>query len=235
MVCLGLLGGLVGTDVNSGVARYAFNIPELADGIGLVVVAMGVFGFAEVIRNVEQKEVREIFTNKVTILFPTKDDYKRMIAPVLRGTALGSLLGILPGGGAILASFSAYALEKKVSKNSAEFGKGAIEGVAAPESANNAAAQTSFIPLLTLGIPSNAVMAMMVGAMMIHNIQPGPQVMTSNPTLFWGLIVSMWVRQPDAGGAESAADRHLGQAFEGTLSLPLSGDFGVLLYWRVYG
>jgi TctA family transporter len=193
MLCLGLLGGLVGTDVNSGVSRYAFNIPELADGIGLVVVAMGVFGFAEVIRGVEQKEVREVFTKKVSNLFPTKADFKRMIAPVLRGTALGSLLGILPGGGPILSSFGAYALEKKISKNSAEFGKGAIEGVAAPESANNAAAQTSFIPLLTLGLPSNAVMAMMVGAMMVHNIQPGPQVMTSNPTLFWGLIVSMWV------------------------------------------
>jgi len=193
MVCLGLLGGLIGTDVNSGVMRYTFNIPELSDGIGLVVVAMGVFGFAEVIRTLEQKEVREVFTKKVTNLFPTKADFRRMIAPVLRGTALGSLLGILPGGGPILSSFGAYALEKKVSNNSAEFGKGAIEGVAAPESANNAAAQTSFIPLLTLGLPSNAVMAMMVGAMMVHNIQPGPQVMTSNPTLFWGLIVSMWV------------------------------------------
>lgn len=192
MVCLGLLGGLVGTDVNSGVSRYAFNIPELSDGIGLVVVAMGVFGFAEVILNVEQKKAREVFTKKVTTLFPSKEDYKRMIGPILRGTALGSLLGILPGGGAALASFGTYALEKKVSENSAEFGKGAIEGVAAPESANNAAAQTSFIPLLTLGIPSNSVMAMMMGAMMIHNIQPGPQIMTGDPALFWGLIVSMW-------------------------------------------
>jgi len=192
MVCLGLLGGLVGTDVNSGAARYVFNIPSLADGIGVVVVAMGMFGFAEVILNVERKEAREVFTNKVTSMFPSKDDYRRMIAPVLRGTALGSLLGILPGGGVILASFSAYTLEKKVSQNSAEFGQGAIEGVAAPESANNAAAQTSFIPLLTLGIPTGPTMAMLVGAMMIHNIQPGPQVMTSNPKLFWGLIVSMW-------------------------------------------
>ncbi|MFL6676399.1 MAG: tripartite tricarboxylate transporter permease [Massilia sp.] len=193
MICLGLLGGLVGTDVNSGASRFAFDIPELADGIGFVAVAMGVFGFAEVISNLEQKEQREVFTNKVTSMFPSKDDFKRMCAPVLRGTLLGSVLGILPGGGATLASFGAYSLEKKVSKNSAEFGKGAIEGVAAPESANNAAAQTSFIPLLTLGIPPNAVMALMVGAMMIHNIQPGPQVMSSNPTLFWGLIVSMWV------------------------------------------
>jgi putative tricarboxylic transport membrane protein len=193
MIVLGLLGGIVGTDVNTGVARYSFGIPELSDGIGFVTVAMGVFGFAEVITNLERKGVTEVFTNKVTSLFPSKDDWKRMIGPVLRGTTLGSVLGILPGGGAALASFGAYSLEKKVSKNSAEFGKGAIEGVAAPESANNAAAQTSFIPLLTLGIPPNAVMALMVGAMTIHNIQPGPQVMTSNPTLFWGLITSMWV------------------------------------------
>jgi TctA family transporter len=193
MIVLGLLGGVVGTDVNTGVSRYAFDIPELADGIGFVAVAMGVFGFAEVMTNLEQKEHREVFTNKVTSMFPTRDDFKRMIAPILRGTVLGSVLGILPGGGAALASFGAYSLEKKVSKNSAEFGKGAIEGVAGPESANNAAAQTSFIPLLTLGIPPNAVMALMVGAMTIHNIQPGPQVMSSNPTLFWGLIVSMWL------------------------------------------
>jgi putative tricarboxylic transport membrane protein len=193
MICLGLLGGIIGTDVNSGVSRFAFGIPELSDGIGFVAVAMGVFGFAEVISNLEQKENREVFTNKITSMFPSKDDFKRMIAPVLRGTALGSVLGILPGGGAALAAFGAYSLEKKVSPNKAEFGKGAIEGVAAPESANNAASQTSFIPLLTLGIPPNAVMALMVGAMTIHNIQPGPQVMTSNPTLFWGLIVSMWV------------------------------------------
>jgi putative tricarboxylic transport membrane protein len=193
MICLGLLGGVVGTDVNSGVSRFAFGIPELSDGIGFVAVAMGVFGFAEVISNLEQKEHREVFTNKVSSMFPSKDDFRRMAAPILRGTMLGSVLGILPGGGAALASFGAYSLEKKVSRNSAEFGKGAIEGVAAPESANNAAAQTSFIPLLTLGIPPNAVMALMVGAMTIHNIQPGPQVMTSNPTLFWGLIVSMWI------------------------------------------
>jgi putative tricarboxylic transport membrane protein len=193
MIILGLLFGLVGTDVNSGVSRYAFGVPELSDGISLVAIAMGVFGFAEVIANLEQKETREVFTNKITTLFPTKSDFGRMVAPVLRGTALGSMLGILPGGGASLAAFGAYTVEKKLSRNSAEFGHGAIEGVAGPESANNAAAQTSFIPLLTLGIPSNGVMALMVGAMTIHNIQPGPQVMTSNPTLFWGLIASMWV------------------------------------------
>ena len=193
MICLGLLGGLVGMDVNSGAARYAFNVPELMDGIGLVAVAMGVFGFAEVMANLEHKEKREVFTNKITSLWPSKEDFRRMVAPTLRGTALGAFFGILPGAGATIASFGAYSLEKKVSKNRAEFGHGAIEGVAAPESANNAAAQTSFIPLLTLGIPATATMALMMGAMMIHNIQPGPQVMTSNPSLFWGLIVSMWV------------------------------------------
>jgi putative tricarboxylic transport membrane protein len=193
MIVLGLLLGLVGTDVNSGTARYSFDIPQLTDGLGFVAVAMGVFGFAEIMANLEQKEARETFLKKVTNLWPSKADFKRMIAPILRGTLLGSVLGILPGGGAALASFGAYSLEKKVSKYSAEFGKGAIEGVAAPESANNAAAQTSFIPLLTLGIPPNAVMALMVGAMTIHNIQPGPQVMTSNPALFWGLIASMWI------------------------------------------
>jgi TctA family transporter len=193
MIVLGLLMGLVGTDVNSGTSRYAFDIPQLTDGLGFVTVAMGVFGFAEIMVNLEQKEARETFLKKVTNLWPSKADFKRMIAPILRGTLLGSILGILPGGGAALASFGAYSLEKKVSKYGHEFGKGAIEGVAAPESANNAAAQTSFIPLLTLGIPPNAVMALMVGAMTIHNIQPGPQVMTSNPALFWGLIASMWI------------------------------------------
>jgi TctA family transporter len=193
MIILGLLLGLVGTDVNSGTSRYAFDVPQLTDGLGFVAVAMGVFGFAEIMANLEQKENRETFLDKVTNLWPTKTDFKRMIMPILRGTTLGSVLGILPGGGAALAAFGAYSLEKKVSKYGHEFGKGAIEGVAAPESANNAAAQTSFIPLLTLGIPPNAVMALMVGAMTIHNIQPGPQVMTSNPALFWGLIASMWI------------------------------------------
>jgi TctA family transporter len=193
MVILGLLLGLVGTDVNSGVARFAFGVSELSDGIGFVSVAMGVFGFAEIIGNLEQKEQREVFTKKVTGLLPTWQDIKDCTPSVLRGTALGSALGILPGGGALLASFAAYTLEKKVSKNSANFGKGAIQGVAAPESANNAGAQTSFIPLLTLGIPSNPVMALMIGAMMIQGIAPGPQVMTERPQLFWGMIASMWV------------------------------------------
>ena len=196
MIVLGLLLGLVGTDVNSGVARFSFDIPELTDGIGFVAIAMGVFGYGEIIANLAQPEdQREVFTGKVEGLFPTKEDFKRMLPAVLRGTALGASLGILPGGGALLAAFAAYTIEKKTKLHPGEvpFGKGNIRGVAAPESANNAGAQTSFIPLLTLGIPPNAVMALMVGAMTIHNIQPGPQVMTSNPELFWGLIVSMWI------------------------------------------
>jgi len=196
MIVLGLLLGLVGTDVNSGVARFSFDIPELTDGIGFVVIAMGVFGYGEIIVNLAQPESnREVFTAKVQGLFPTKQDLKDMAPAVLRGTTLGSVLGILPGGGALLAAFAAYALEKKIKMKAGEvpFGKGNIRGVAGPESANNAGAQTSFIPLLTLGIPPNAVMALMVGAMTIHNIQPGPQVMTSNPQLFWGLIASMWI------------------------------------------
>jgi putative tricarboxylic transport membrane protein len=196
MIVLGLLMGLVGTDVNSGVARYSFDIPELTDGIGFVTIAMGVFGYGEIISNLSQpSDEREVFTSKVKGLWPTKDDFKHMMPAVLRGTFLGSALGILPGGGALLAAFAAYALEKKVKLAPGEiaFGKGNIRGVAGPESANNAGAQTSFIPLLTLGIPPNAVMALMVGAMTIHNIQPGPQVMTSNPQLFWGLIASMWI------------------------------------------
>ncbi len=193
MILLGLLLGLVGTDVNSGMARFSFSIPELSDGIGFVAVAMGVFGFAEIIKNLEQGEEREIFVNKVGSLMPTMQDLKEAFPAVLRGTGLGSLLGILPGGGAVLASFSAYTLEKKIAKDASQFGKGDIRGVAAPESANNAAAQTSFIPLLTLGIPPNPVMALMVGAMIIQGIQPGPQVMAEKPQLFWGMIVSMWI------------------------------------------
>jgi TctA family transporter len=193
VVVLGLLLGMIGTDVNSGVARFSFDIPELSDGIEFVAVAMGMFGFAEIILNLEQRDKGEVFTSKVSGLLPSASELRSSVWPVLRGTTLGSFLGILPGGGAVLASFSAYALEKKISKTPERFGKGAIEGVAGPEAANNAGAQTSFIPMLTLGIPTTPVMALMVAAMMIHNIQPGPQVMTSNPTLFWGLIASMWV------------------------------------------
>ncbi|WP_390346582.1 tripartite tricarboxylate transporter permease [Variovorax boronicumulans] len=196
MILLGLALGLVGTDVNSGVARYSFDIPELTDGIGFIAIAMGVFGYGEIIANLAVPEhEREVFTAKVKGLWPTKEDFWRMTPAVLRGTALGSALGILPGGGALLSAFAAYTIEKRIKLKQGEvpFGKGNIRGVAGPESANNAGAQTSFIPLLTLGIPPNAVMALMVGAMTIHNIQPGPQVMTSNPELFWGLIASMWI------------------------------------------
>jgi putative tricarboxylic transport membrane protein len=193
MVVFGLLLGMIGTDVNSGVARFSFDIPELTDGLEFTAVAMGIFGFGEIIANLEQRENREVFTRKVGKLLPSWDEFKRSIAPIFRGTALGSFLGVLPGGGAVLSSFTSYALEKKISKTPEKFGTGMIEGVAGPESANNAGAQTSFIPMLTLGIPTNAVMALMVAGMMIHNIQPGPQVMTSNPSLFWGLIASMWI------------------------------------------
>jgi len=193
MVLLGLLLGVVGTDANSGVQRFSYGIMELADGIGFIGVAMGLFGIAEIVASLEPKEARDVFTSKVGRLMPSREDFRRMWKPILRGTAIGSAIGILPGGGAVLASFGAYALEKKTSKYGHEFGKGAIEGVAAPESANNAAAQTSFIPMLTLGIPSNVVMALMIGAMMIQGIAPGPQVMTEMPKLFWGLIASMWI------------------------------------------
>jgi len=193
MVLLGLLLGLVGTDVNSGVLRFAFGISDLYDGINFVSLAMGLFGIAEIVSNLELKGSREVFTKKVGRLMPSKEDFRRMWKPILRGTAVGMALGTLPGGGAMLSSFGAYALEKKVSKYGYEFGKGAIEGVAAPESANNAGAQASFIPMLTLGIPSNVVMALMIGALMIHGIAPGPQVMIQQPQLFWGLIASMWV------------------------------------------
>jgi len=195
MIVLGLLLGLVGTDVNSGVARFAFDIPELTDGIGFVGVAMGVFAFCEIVTNVEKHEHREVFTDKVKNLMPTLKDLKDAAPAIARGTLLGSLLGILPGGGALLAAFASYSMEKKIAGAKADppFGQGNIRGVAGPESANNSGAQTSFIPMLTLGIPPNAVMALMIGAMTIHNIQPGPQVMSSNPALFWGLIASMWV------------------------------------------
>jgi TctA family transporter len=213
MVVLGLLLGLIGTDVNSGVLRFTFGVPELADGIGFVLVAMGMFGVTEIVTNLEQGAKREVFLGKVKHLFPSKEDLKRSWGAILRGTALGSVLGILPGGGALLSSFAAYTVEKKWSKHPEEFGKGAIEGVAGPESANNAGAQTSFIPMLTLGIPGNAVMALMIGALMIQGIAPGPQVMTDKPELFWGLIASMW----------------LGNAMLVILNLPLIGIWIKLL------
>jgi TctA family transporter len=193
MVLLGLLLGLIGTDVTSGTMRFTFDIPELADGIGFVTIAMGMFGLSEIIRNLENESERSVVITKITSLMPTKQDWKRMITPIVRGTVIGSAMGILPGSGSILGAFAAYSIEKKISPNRDQFGKGAIEGVAAPESANNAGAQTSFIPMLTLGIPSNPVMALMVGAMIIQGIQPGPSVITEQPALFWGIITSMWI------------------------------------------
>lgn len=193
MVVLGLLLGLVGTDIYTGTPRFILGMRDLSDGLNFVAVAVGVFGIAEILRNLENEHERTVMMKKVTGLIPTREDFRRMFAPILRGTALGSALGILPGGGAILASFASYTMEKRVSKEPQTFGKGAIEGVAGPESANNAGAQTSFIPMLTLGIPANPVMALMIGAMIIQGIVPGPNVATEQPALFWGIIASMWI------------------------------------------
>jgi putative tricarboxylic transport membrane protein len=194
MVFLGLLFGLIGTDVNTGAQRYTFNVPELSDGIDFAPIAMGLFGIAEIIANLEKRiGGRHVVAAKILSMWPTREEIRQAVPAVLRGTTLGSLLGVLPGGGPTLGAFSSYTLEKKLSKTPQEFGKGAVAGVAAPEAANNAAAQTSFIPMLTLGIPSNAVMALMVGAMIIQGIQPGPEVMTKKPDLFWGMIASMWI------------------------------------------
>jgi TctA family transporter len=192
MIFLGLLFGLVGTDLNSGQQRYTFGLPELSDGIGFAILAMGLFGVAEIIANLEKKEHRSLGAI-IGSLMPNREEMRASILPILRGTGLGSILGVLPGGGALLASFAAYTVEKKIAKDPSRFGKGAVEGVAGPESANNAGAQTSFIPMLTLGIPSNPVMALMIGAMTIQGIAPGPRVMTQQPELFWGIIASMWL------------------------------------------
>jgi TctA family transporter len=191
MLCLGLLLGTVGVDLESGAYRMTLGMPQLADGIGIVPVAMGLFGVGEIIANLEKKEHQAIVEAKIGHLWPSRDDFRRCWPVVLRATGLGSVLGLLPGGGAMLSSFAAYALEKKLSSDPSRFGMGAVEGVAAPEAANNAGAQTSFIPLLTLGIPSNAIIALLAGAMMIHGITPGPNVITEKPDLFWGLIASM--------------------------------------------
>lgn len=193
MIVMGLLLSLVGTDTTTGVQRFNFGFEEYADGLNFVAVSVGIFGITEMLRNLESNETREVFIKKVVGLMPTREDLKAIVAPVIRGTAIGSLLGVLPGGGSILASFAAYTVEKKVAKDPSRFGKGAIEGVASPESANNAGAQTSFIPMLTLGIPGNPVMAMMMGAMIIQGIVPGPAVATEQPRLFWGIIASMWI------------------------------------------
>jgi putative tricarboxylic transport membrane protein len=193
MVILGLLLGSIGTDVNSGMARYSFGISELSDGIGFTVVAVGLFAVSEIVKNLETKEQGEVFTSKIKNIMPTLRDLKDSFWPVMRGTAVGSFFGALPGTGPAISAFSAYMVEKKLAKDPSRFGKGAIEGVASPEAANNAAAQCAFIPTLTLGIPGSGVMALMLGAMTIQGIAPGPQVMTAKPELFWGLIASMWL------------------------------------------
>jgi len=193
MVVFGLLLATVGQDLETGQERLTMGFDDLADGIDFAVLAMGVFGIAEILRNLESPEARNVVRGHIGRLLPSLADLRRSFGPIVRGTGLGSVLGILPGNGAVLAPFASYTLEKKVAKDPSRFGKGAIEGVAGPESANNAGAQTAFIPLLTLGIPPNAVMALMVGAMTIHGVIPGPLVMTKAPSLFWGMIASMWI------------------------------------------
>ncbi|HEX2828645.1 MAG TPA: tripartite tricarboxylate transporter permease, partial [Burkholderiales bacterium] len=213
MVCLGLLLGVVGTDVNSGMARYSFGLPELTDGIGFIVIAVGVFAMGEIVANLGDPEERQVFTKKVKNLWPTWADIKQSSGAIIRGTGIGAFFGVLPGTGPSIAAFSSYMVEKKMAKDPSRFGKGAIEGVAGPESANNADAQCKFIPTLTLGIPASATMALMLGALTIQGIAPGPQVMTQKPDLFWGLIASMW----------------LGNAMLVILNLPLIGLWVSLL------
>lgn len=193
MVVLGLLLGIVGSDVDSGMKRFCFDFFELSDGIGFVIIAIGVFAVGEIISNLSDTEERQVFTSKVGSLYPTLQDLKQSIAPIIRGTAIGAFFGTLPGTGPAISSFSSYMVEKRVAKDPSRFGNGAIEGVAGPESANNAAAQCAFIPTLTLGIPGSGTMALMLGALMIQGITPGPTVMIQQPDLFWGLIASMWV------------------------------------------
>jgi TctA family transporter len=213
MVVLGLLLGIVGTDVNSGMARFSFGVPELTDGIGFIVIAVGVFAMSEIIANLGDPEERAVFTKKVSNLWPSWADIKQSAGAILRGTAIGAFFGVLPGTGPSIASFSSYMVEKKLAKDPNRFGQGAIEGVAGPESANNADAQCKFIPTLTLGIPASAVMALMLGALTIQGIAPGPQVMTQKPDLFWGLVASMWV----------------GNAMLVVLNLPMIGVWVALL------
>jgi putative tricarboxylic transport membrane protein len=221
MIVLGLIFGTVGQDQFTGTPRFTFGVRELYDGINFVSVAVGMFGIAEIIRNLEDERTRTLVTKTITNLWPTREDLRRIAAPIARGTVLGSALGVLPGAGHVLASFGAYAVEKRLSRRKEEFGHGAIEAVASPESANNAAAQTSFIPLLTLGLPAHPVMALLIGALVIHGIQPGPNIINTQPELFWGLIVSMWI----------------GNLFLVLLNLPLIGVWVRMLtipYWILY-
>src|SRR5262245_32798577 len=193
VILVGILLSTVGTDLESGEERLTFGWTEISDGLEVAVLAMGMFGFAEILRNLESTQARDVVHGRIGNLLPNRLDMKQSAGPIARGTLLGSVLGLLPGNGAVLGPFASYTLEKKISKHPEKFGTGTIEGVAGPESANNAGAQTAFIPLLTLGIPPNVVMALMVGAMTIHGIVPGPQIMTKQPHLFWGMIASMWV------------------------------------------
>ena len=193
IIVLGVLMSTVGTDLETGEERLTFGWNEISDGLEFTTIAMGIFGFAEILKNLETPEARGVVHAKIGKLLPGWAEMKQSAFPILRGTAIGGILGILPGNGAVLGPFAAYTIEKKMAKDPSRFGKGAIEGVAGPESANNAGAQTSFIPLLTLGIPPNAVMALMVGAMTIHGIVPGPQIVSKQPQLFWGMIASMWI------------------------------------------
>jgi putative tricarboxylic transport membrane protein len=193
MILLGILLSTIGPDLTTGQLRMTFGIPWMADGIEIAILGMGMFGIAEVFRNLESRTEGNVYHGRIGRLLPGRDDLAQSAKPILRGTAVGAVLGILPGNGAVLGAFASYTIEKKLAADPSRFGKGAIEGVAGPESANNAGAQTSFIPLLTLGIPPNAVMAIMVGAMTLHGIVPGPTVLTRTPELFWGLVASMWI------------------------------------------
>ncbi|HEY0570248.1 MAG TPA: tripartite tricarboxylate transporter permease [Enterovirga sp.] len=213
MACVGAVLGLIGLDSITAQPRLTFDRLELYDGIGLVPVVMGLFGIAEVLANLERPIARKIIKTKLSQLWPNREDWKASAGPMARGTVLGFFLGILPGGGAVISSFASYALEKRLSKTPERFGRGAIEGVAGPEAANNAAAGGAFIPLMTLGIPPNVVMALLLGAFIIHGLQPGPLLMTQNPTLFWGIIVSMYI----------------GNAMLLVLNLPLVGMWAQLL------
>ena len=234
MVLLGLLLGLVGIDVSSGVARMTFGIAELSDGLDFVPIAMGLFGLGEIIANLERPVERRVVSQSIRSLIPSRADLRAAFPAMVRGTALGSVLGVLPGGGAALPPFSSYALEKKLARDPSRFGKGAIEGVAGPEAANNAGAQTSFIPLLTLGIPANALMALMIGALMMQGIQPGPQIMTEQPKLVWGVIASMWVGNLMLLVINLPVDRPVGLDAENSLSPAVSGHRSVLLHRHLW-
>jgi putative tricarboxylic transport membrane protein len=207
MVMFGVLLGIIGVDINTGIERFTLGIPNLYDGISFAVLAMGMFGMAEIIYNILHTKSIPVANPKLRDLYPNREEIQRSIPAAVRGTAVGSFLGLLPGAGAIISSFASYTLEKKISKTPERFGQGAVEGVAGPEAANNAGAQTSFIPMLSLGLPTTPVMALLIAALMIHDIQPGPEVISSNPALFWGLIVSMII----------------GNLFPVILNLPLVG------------